>query len=153
MDGGWIERVFEGDGEQLPRARFSIRGFLRVGCHLIVINDEIGGKVSVSMAHGKAHLIHSMRCAVGRIDLGACPVIVLQLLEVRHVSIADGRAIVEELRLCAFVKVEDKGGVRGGKGNVFSEDGHRQKKTKDNQQAASPPALPRREGAGARKER
>jgi hypothetical protein len=113
VNGCRIERVFEGDGEQLPRARFAIRGFLRVGFDAVIINDEIGGKVSVSMAHGKAHLIHSMRCAVGGIDLGACPVIVLQLLEVGDVSIADGRAIVEELRLCAFVKVEDKGGVRG----------------------------------------
>jgi hypothetical protein len=60
-----------------------------------------------------------MRCAVGGIDVGACPVIVLQFLQVGDVGIPDGRAVIEELRLRAFVKVEDEGGVRGGKGDFL----------------------------------
>ena len=41
VNGCRIERVFEGDGEQLSRARFAIRSFLCVGGHFIVIDDKV----------------------------------------------------------------------------------------------------------------
>ena len=41
VNGGRIERVLEGYGEQLSGASGTVRRFLRVGCHVVVIDDEI----------------------------------------------------------------------------------------------------------------
>ena len=71
------------------------------------------------MTHSKANLVHGMGGTVCGIEFGARPVIVLQFLEVSNVSISDGRTIVEELRLRAFVEVDDEGVVRGVEGHLL----------------------------------
>ena len=71
------------------------------------------------MTHSEANLVHGMGGTIGGIEFGARPVIVLQFLEVSHIGVADRWTIVEELRLCAFVEVDDEGVVRGVEGHLL----------------------------------
>ena len=114
MYGDRIDGILQAYGQKIAFARFAVRRLVGDGSDLIIIHDEIGGEVSVTMTYGETGLAHRMRSAVSRIEVCPTPVFVIRTIEISHVSLGDGGTIIEELRFVTFTYIKDhRGAWRG----------------------------------------